>query len=60
MLLVQIQDENANPRKRVATQLLRIEKEILGNALSAVNELISELPDGTLAPCSGSFVPKLK
>ncbi|CAM6084507.1 unnamed protein product [Calypogeia fissa] len=55
-----IQDEKADPKKRVATQLLRIEKEILGNALSAVNELISDLPDGTVAPCSGEYVPKLK
>ncbi|KAL2610275.1 hypothetical protein R1flu_028848 [Riccia fluitans] len=56
---VVIEDENADPKKRVATKLLRIEKEILANALTAVNELIEQLPNGTVAPCNGMYIPKL-
>ncbi|BBN19573.1 hypothetical protein MPTK1_8g11790 [Marchantia polymorpha subsp. ruderalis] len=56
---VVIEDENVDPKKRVATKLLRIEKEILGNALTVVKELIEQLPNGTVAPCNGSYIPKL-
>lgn len=57
---MQLEDVNTNPRKRVATELLRIEKKILGNALAAVQELIGELPSDTVAPCSGRYVPGLR
>ncbi|XP_002986460.2 ribulose-1,5 bisphosphate carboxylase/oxygenase large subunit N-methyltransferase, chloroplastic [Selaginella moellendorffii] len=50
-----------NPKQRVATQLLLIEKEILHNTLDVVNGFRNQLPDGSVAPpCCGDFVPKLK
>eukprot|EP00850_Spirogloea_muscicola_P015660 SM000122S25767 [mRNA] locus=s122:180611:184141:- [translate_table: standard] len=54
-----IADEQTCPKKKVATQLLRIEKRILNSSLSTVQELIDALPIRE-APCSGQFMPTLK
>lgn len=57
---VQIGDDKAPPKKRVASKLLKLEKKILRNFLAAVDELINELPDGSDIPCQGVFPPILK
>jgi hypothetical protein len=44
----------------VATQLLNIEKEILKNALVALDMLIDQLPDSSISSCSGAYAPHLK
>eukprot|EP00850_Spirogloea_muscicola_P006646 SM000032S12030 [mRNA] locus=s32:3530:6968:- [translate_table: standard] len=54
-----IADDQTCPKKKVATQLLRIEKRILNSALSTVQELIDALPIRE-APCSGQYMPTLK
>ncbi|KAI3725949.1 hypothetical protein L1987_65745 [Smallanthus sonchifolius] len=40
-----------DPKKRVATQLLRCEKKILSRCLEATVDLINQLPDLSLSPC---------
>lgn len=57
---MQIGDDKRNAKKRVAEKLLSIEKDILGKALAAVEELMSQLPDNTISPCVGAYVPHLK
>ncbi|XP_024387385.1 fructose-bisphosphate aldolase-lysine N-methyltransferase, chloroplastic [Physcomitrium patens] len=53
-------DAKKNAKKRVAEKLLCIEKSILRNALAAVQELISQLPDSAISPCIGPYLPNLK
>lgn len=53
-------DNCVNPRKRVATQLLRMEKKMLHACLQATTDLIHQLPDNTLSPCPAPFAPHLK
>jgi hypothetical protein len=57
---LQLEDYKINPKKRVATQLLNIEKEILKNALVALDILIDQLPDSSISSCSGAYAPHLK
>ena len=57
---MQIGDDKRNAKKRVAEKLLSIEKDILGKALAAVEELMGQLPDNTISPCVGAYVPHLK
>ncbi|GJP53445.1 hypothetical protein CLOM_g12595, partial [Closterium sp. NIES-68] len=45
---------------RVAARLVRIEKEILRNALAAVQEVIAALPNGSESPCYSQYRPILK
>ncbi|KAH8965032.1 hypothetical protein BDL97_04G097000 [Sphagnum fallax] len=56
----ELEDYKINPKKRVATQLLNIEKEILKNALVALDMLIDQLPDSSISSCSGAYAPHLK
>lgn len=62
VLLLDVQggDAKKNAKKRVAEKLLCIEKSILRNALAAVQELISQLPDSAISPCIGPYLPNLK
>ncbi|KAK4417872.1 Actin-histidine N-methyltransferase [Sesamum alatum] len=53
-------DHNLNPKKRVATQLVRSEKRILKACLQATVDLINQLPDHSLLPCPAPYAPILK
>lgn len=58
--ITMLADPTTVPKRRVATQLVKIEKEMLHNCLAVVLEIIEQLPSNTPVPCSGSYVPKLK
>ncbi|KAK1294339.1 hypothetical protein QJS10_CPA16g00223 [Acorus calamus] len=51
---------NLDPKKRVAVQLVLLEKKMLKACLHATMELISQLPDHTISPCPAPFAPLLK
>ncbi|CAN1725369.1 hypothetical protein LINPERHAP1_LOCUS42 [Linum perenne] len=53
-------DEKLNPKKRVATQLVMLEKRILHACLKATHDLIDQLPDDTISPCPARYAPSLK
>ncbi|KAI4350547.1 hypothetical protein L6164_004994 [Bauhinia variegata] len=53
-------DGNLNPKKRVATRLVRLEKKMLHSCLQTTNDLINELPDHTISPCPAPYAPLLK
>lgn len=53
-------DPSALPKKRVATQLLKIEKEILHNCLAVVSGIVEQLPSNIAVPCSGPYIPQLR
>ncbi|KAL0331880.1 UNVERIFIED_CONTAM: hypothetical protein Scaly_2089500 [Sesamum calycinum] len=53
-------DPNLNPKKRVATQLVRLEKKILKECLQATVDLINQLPDHSVSPCPAPYAPILK
>lgn len=55
-----IADPTTLPKKRVATQLVKIEKEMLHNCLAVVREIIEVLPSNIPVPCSGPYVPNLR
>ncbi|KAH7296774.1 hypothetical protein KP509_26G038400 [Ceratopteris richardii] len=58
--LKMLEDSSTPPKRRVATQLLKLEKEILHNCLAVVRELLDQLPSSTPVPCSGPYVPTLR
>ncbi|GJU03074.1 hypothetical protein Tco_1113412 [Tanacetum coccineum] len=51
---------DVDPKKRVATQLIRCEKRILSRCLEATEDLINQLPDLSLAPCPAPYAPLLR
>lgn len=51
---------NLDPRKRVATQLVKLEKKILNACYQTTVELINQLPDHTVSPCPAPYAPQLK
>ncbi|KAK2969808.1 hypothetical protein RJ640_028088 [Escallonia rubra] len=53
-------DSNLDPKKRVATRLVRLEKKILSACLQAAVELINQLPDHSVSPCPAPYAPLLK
>ncbi|CAL0299167.1 unnamed protein product [Lupinus luteus] len=53
-------DGNLNPKKRVATQLVRLEKKMLHACLQATIDFINQLPDHTVSPCPAPYAPILK
>ncbi|WCJ27501.1 Rubisco methyltransferase family protein [Euphorbia peplus] len=53
-------DHSLNPKKRVATQLVRLEKKILHASLQATVDFIKQLPDDTVSPCPAPYAPILK
>ncbi|KAG2714792.1 hypothetical protein I3760_03G045000 [Carya illinoinensis] len=53
-------DSNLNPRKRVATQLIKLEKKMLNACQQAAVDLIDQLPDHTVSPCPTPYAPLLK
>ncbi|KAJ6290164.1 hypothetical protein OIU76_028372 [Salix suchowensis] len=53
-------DPNLNPKKRVATQLVRLEKKMLSACLQATVDLINQLPDHAVSPCPAPYAPLLK
>lgn len=58
--LLQLADCGLDPKKRVATQLVRLEKKMLNACLQAVAELMNQLPDLTVSPCPAPYAPSLK
>ncbi|ERN13651.1 ribulose-1,5 bisphosphate carboxylase/oxygenase large subunit N-methyltransferase, chloroplastic [Amborella trichopoda] len=55
-----LSESNVDPKRRVATQLIRLEKRMLNACLQAVDELIEQLPDQTTSPCPAPYAPLLK
>lgn len=53
-------DPNLNPKKRVATQLVRSEKKILHACLLVTIDLKNQLPDLTVTPCPAPYAPSLR
>lgn len=53
-------DCNLDPKKRVATQLVRLEKRMLNACLQATLDLINQLPDHSVSPCPAPYAPILK
>ncbi|XP_010551929.1 PREDICTED: ribulose-1,5 bisphosphate carboxylase/oxygenase large subunit N-methyltransferase, chloroplastic [Tarenaya hassleriana] len=53
-------DPTLNPKKRVATRLVRLEKKMLTACLDATLDLLNQLPDTTIAPCPAPYAPLLK
>ncbi|XP_052197536.1 uncharacterized protein LOC127804665 [Diospyros lotus] len=53
-------DFNLDAKKRVATQLVRLEKKMLNACLQATVDLINQLPDNTVSPCPAPYAPILK
>ncbi|KAL6518741.1 hypothetical protein OROHE_017494 [Orobanche hederae] len=53
-------DPNMSPKRRVATQLVRLEKKILKACLQATVDLINQLPDHSASPCPAPYSPTLK
>ncbi|EPS66857.1 hypothetical protein M569_07920, partial [Genlisea aurea] len=49
-----------NPKRRVATRLVRLEKKILEASLKATVDLINELPDHSVSPCPAPYAPTIK
>ncbi|CAI9111538.1 OLC1v1011787C5 [Oldenlandia corymbosa var. corymbosa] len=54
------EDINLDPRKRVATRLVRLEKRMLNACLTAAIDMINELPDHSVSPCPAPYAPILK
>ncbi|KAI5084449.1 hypothetical protein GOP47_0000618 [Adiantum capillus-veneris] len=55
-----LEDPSTLPKRRVATQLVKIEKEMLHSCLAIVREMMDALPNTTPVPCSGAYVPTLR
>ncbi|KAG8384942.1 hypothetical protein BUALT_Bualt04G0170600 [Buddleja alternifolia] len=53
-------DCNLNPKRRVATQLVMLEKKMLKACLQSTIDLINQLPDHSLSPCPAPYTPSLK
>ncbi|XP_077211929.1 uncharacterized protein LOC143847124 [Tasmannia lanceolata] len=53
-------NSNLDPKKRVATQLVKLEKKMLDACLHATIELINQLPDITISPCPAPYAPLLR
>ncbi|XP_009626255.1 uncharacterized protein [Nicotiana tomentosiformis] len=53
-------DADLDPKKRVATQLVRLEKKILNACLETTVNFINQLPDLSVSPCPAPFAPTLK
>lgn len=56
----QLADDNLNPKKRVATQLVRLEKKILHACLQVTIDFINQLPDVSVSPCPAPYAPLLR
>ncbi|KAL9665703.1 hypothetical protein QQ045_000022 [Rhodiola kirilowii] len=53
-------DPSLSPKKRVATQLVRLEKKIINACLKFTIDLINQLPDNSVSPCPAPYAPLLK
>ncbi|KAL5080597.1 hypothetical protein RYX36_009018 [Vicia faba] len=53
-------DGSLNPKRRVATQLVRLEKKTLHACLQAITDFINQLPDHSVSPCPAPYAPSLK
>lgn len=53
-------DSSLDPKKRVATQLVRLEKKVLCACLEVIVDMITQLPDDTISPCPAPYAPLLK
>ncbi|KAF8378131.1 hypothetical protein HHK36_029468 [Tetracentron sinense] len=57
---VLLEDCKLDPKKRVATQLVKLQKKTLNACLHAIVELINQLPDHSVAPCPAPYAPLIK
>ncbi|XP_073057720.1 uncharacterized protein [Primulina eburnea] len=57
---IMLADSNLNSKRRVATQLVRLEKKILKACLQATVDLINLLPNHSVSPCPAPYAPNLK
>lgn len=55
-----LEDPTLNAKKRVATQLVRLEKKMLHACLQATDDFINQLPDHTVLPCPAPYAPSFK
>ncbi|KAG9446661.1 hypothetical protein H6P81_012789 [Aristolochia fimbriata] len=55
-----LENPNIDPKRRVATQLVRLEKRMLKACVQVTEELIAELPDHSVSPCPAPYVPILR
>ncbi|KAK2451454.1 [histone H3]-lysine(4) N-trimethyltransferase [Trifolium repens] len=53
-------DGSLNPKRRVATQLVRLEKKMLHACLQATTDFINQLPDHSVSPCPAPYAPSIK
>ncbi|CAN6340038.1 unnamed protein product [Urochloa humidicola] len=53
-------DGSLEPKKEVATRLVRLEKKMLHACLQAAKGFINDLPDRTVSPCPAPYAPELK
>ncbi|XP_068657100.1 uncharacterized protein [Aristolochia californica] len=54
------ENPNIDPKKRVATQLISLEKRMLNACVQAAEELIAQLPDHSVSPCPAPYAPILR
>ncbi|XP_068665250.1 uncharacterized protein [Aristolochia californica] len=55
-----LENSNIDLKKRVATQLIRLEKRMLNACVQSTEELIARLPDHSVAPCPTPYAPVLR
>lgn len=53
-------DYRLNPKRRVAAQLVMLEKKMLNACLQATADFINQLPDNSPSPCPAPYAPDLK
>ncbi|PIA51313.1 hypothetical protein AQUCO_01100267v1 [Aquilegia coerulea] len=53
-------DINLNPKKRVATQLVKLEKKMLNACHQTTVEMINQLPDLSVSPCPAPYAPQIR
>ncbi|XP_022934986.1 ribulose-1,5 bisphosphate carboxylase/oxygenase large subunit N-methyltransferase, chloroplastic-like [Cucurbita moschata] len=53
-------DGDLNPKKRVATRLVRLEKKILQSCLEVTIDFMYQLPDHSVSPCPAPYEPFLR
>lgn len=55
-----LSDPHLNPKRRVATQIVKLEKKMLNACLETTVDLINLLPNDTVSPCPAAYAPSLK
>ncbi|KAF5179197.1 Rubisco methyltransferase family protein [Thalictrum thalictroides] len=53
-------DIDLDPKKRVATQLVKLEKKMLHACYQTTVEMINQLPDLSISPCPAPYAPQIR